>query len=62
MTPREQALILRLCAAELTRETRSALVLRQTLTRLGWTDEAMTAAVAQARAVLATVAVRQETF
>lgn len=60
MTPREQALILRLCAADLMHEARSVIVLRQTLTRLGWTDEAMTAAVAQAHAVLAVVRVGQE--
>jgi hypothetical protein len=50
MTPREQALLLRLCACELTQETRSIIVLRRILRDLGWTDAAMDAAVARIRA------------
>jgi hypothetical protein len=42
MTPREQALILRLAACELTREERSIIVLRRILRDLGWTDAAVT--------------------
>jgi hypothetical protein len=62
MTPREQALILRLCAADIADEPRSVIVLRRTLAALGWTDEAMAAALRQARAVLAVVNVGQERF
>ena len=36
MTPREQALLLRLVAAEIAGEARSVVVLRHTLAELGW--------------------------
>lgn len=59
MTPREKALLLRLAAAETTQEVRSIVVLRDTLRRLGWTDEAMDAAVLLVRRVLAGVVLTQ---
>lgn len=62
MTPREKALLLRLAAAETTQEVRSIVVLRDTLRRLGWTDEAMDAAVVLIRRVLAGVVLTQEAF
>jgi hypothetical protein len=62
MTPREQALLLRLCACELTQETRSIIVLRRILHDLGWTDAAMDAAVVRARAALVGVRFVQSQF
>lgn len=59
MTPREKALLLRLAAAETTQEVRSIVVLRDTLRRYGWTDEAMDAAVVLVRRVLAGVVLTQ---
>lgn len=52
MTPREQALLLRLAAAETTDETRSIFVLRKTLESLGWTEAQMDRAVGRVRKAL----------
>lgn len=60
MTPREKALLLRLAAAAETDELRSIVALRDTLRRLGWTDEAMDAAVVLVRRVLAGVVLTQD--
>ena len=47
MTPRERTLILRLAAAEVAHEARSALVLRRILRDLGWDDASLDDAVAR---------------
>jgi hypothetical protein len=52
MTPREQALLLRLTAAEVASEVQSVFVLRRILRDLGWTEAAMDACVARVRAAL----------
>lgn len=63
MTPREQALILRLAAAEIAGEARSIIVLRRTLADLGWSDAGMTTATTRLRATVGTVrAVQAELF
>ncbi len=59
MTPHEQALLLRLAAAELTNEPHSIFVLRRMLADLGWTDAGMDAAIRSLRAALSCVSVRQ---
>lgn len=59
MTKRDQALLLRLAAAELTNESRSIIVLCATLHRLGWTDNGLDEALASLRAALTSVAFRQ---
>lgn len=46
-TPREQALMLRLAAAEVAGEERSVFVLRRILRDLGWSDAALDAATAR---------------
>ena len=46
MTPREQALLLRLLAAEIAGEARSVVVLRHTLADLGWDTARIGRAVA----------------
>jgi hypothetical protein len=61
VTPREKALLLRLAAIEETQEW-GAHNLRRTLRDLGWTDEAMDAAVVLVRRVLAGVVLTQTTF
>lgn len=52
MTPREQALLLRLAACTLTGEVRSVYVLRKTLGDLGWTAAQMDRAVGRVRRAL----------
>jgi hypothetical protein len=49
---RENALLLRLLACELTNETRGIVVLRRILHDLGWTDAQIDAARTRVRAVL----------
>jgi hypothetical protein len=50
MTPRETALLLRLAAAETTREQRSIIVLRRILRDMGWDDAELDAACLRLRA------------
>lgn len=54
-TIREQALLLRLAAADVANEAQSRFVLRRTLRDLGWTDAAMDATVERVCAEMRTV-------